>query len=144
MIEHVDFHDLPGSDQIARDLDVIRRWSRIILAVFERQVYGHAPVTRIGPAASAIAEELSVIGLTEGLHLAWQDAAEGVWRTERPLPEPTPFQVHTEAFLAWRKACKAETPESRQRKILKTAVEFNSLLRSIIAPGNPKQDAPAQ
>ena len=86
----------------------------IILAVFERQVYGHAPVTRIGPAASAIAEELSAIGLTEGLHLAWQDAAEGIWRTERPLPEPTPFQVHTEAFLAWRTACKAETPERPQ------------------------------
>jgi hypothetical protein len=112
----------------------------IILAVFDRQVYGHAPVTKIGPAASAIAEELSAIGLTDGLHLAWQHAAEGIWRTERPLPEPMPFQVHSEAFLTWRKASKEETPESRQRKILETAVKFNSLLRSILAR---KHDAPA-
>jgi len=111
--------------------------SRLLLFAFDRQVFGTVPVTQVDLAASAVAQELSAVGLGDGLHLAWRDD-DGIWNTERPLPEPTPFKTHFAAFSAWNAARKAETPESRDAEMRKRIREASDLLKQLNPPLAPK------
>lgn len=74
-----------------------------LLAFDRRQVIGFVPVTTVGLALSTVADELSALDLLTGAHLAWFDWDEGIFRTDRPLPEPMPWQNHIDAYRAWKK-----------------------------------------
>jgi hypothetical protein len=107
------------------------------LVAFQGQVFGTAHVTNFGHALSIIADELFAIGLIASAHLAWGDTAEGIWRTERPLPEPMPWQTHVDAFCMWHDAQRNATPESRQAQLEQTICNIARLLAKLAKKQQP-------
>jgi hypothetical protein len=101
------------------------------LVAFNHQVFGLAKVTSLGIALSTVSGELSEVGLITGAHLAWGDASEGVFRTDRPLPEPCPFQSRIDAFNAWHTSLKNQTQESRAAQIGQLFGEMANFLTKI-------------
>jgi hypothetical protein len=113
---------------------------KLTLVAFEHQVIGLAKVTSLGIGLSTISGELSSVELITGAHLAWSDASEGIWRTDRPLPEPMPFQHHLDAFTAWHDAFESQTEETRAVQIGKTLCAIGELLGKIAKRQTPPTD----
>jgi hypothetical protein len=134
----------PETDMLTRLISTaLNRRSLLVrkvdLAAFNHQVFGVATVTSLGVALSTVSGELSAVGLVTGAHLAWADASEGIWRTDRPLPEPMPFQSRIDAFSAWNTALRHQTAEARAAQFGQVLSDLSELLVKIV-----KRQAPTQ
>jgi hypothetical protein len=126
MLSHILTGALQRRSLLAPSEAFIGTDGRVKFPAFRRQIVGIAPVTRIGLAFFTVAFELSALGLLAGAHLAWADSAEDIWRTERPLPEPMPWQQHLDDLRAW-------LNESNDARFLRLAKEAAPLCAQIIS-----------
>jgi hypothetical protein len=104
---------------------------RLQLVAFEGQIFGLGIVSNIPQAAATVAQQLDILGLIPGAHLAWLEPQYG-WKTERPLPEPAPFQSRIDAFMAWR--------AKEQNFAIEQAERLQSLAAKMV--GNLKKGLP--
>jgi hypothetical protein len=109
-----------------------------ILAAFQRKVFGLGTTDNPTLALSTIAQQLDAIGMISGAHLAWCDPEYG-WQTDRPKPEPCPFQNHIEDFNVWSANRQPGTLEQAQN-LLSSVTEFVEKLKN--NPPLPLQEPP--